>query len=51
MTTWRYEDLVISFKTKFQFYSNLVVGAKFLSPFGKFSPKEIIGWDFKNLHG
>ncbi len=51
MMTWCYEYLTISFKTKFQFYNNLVVGAKFLSTFGKFSPEKIIGWDFLNLHG
>jgi hypothetical protein len=43
MTTWRYKDLAISIKCFFQFYNNLVVGAKFLLPFGK----KIIGWDFK----
>jgi len=46
MITWRYKDLAISIKFFFQFYNNLVVGAKFLLPFGKFLPKKIIQWDF-----
>jgi hypothetical protein len=40
MITWHYKDLAISFKTNFQFYSNLVIEAKFLSPFGKFLPQK-----------
>lgn len=48
---WQYDDLALQrscdfLQTNFQFYSSLVVGAKFLSPFGNFTPKRIIGWDF-----